>query len=577
MPQASDPVSSLAEALAAPPDSDRSPLHLLRRLDDAASREGWYYIALLCRAGLVEAGAMQRDDASWIDALVYNHRINDALLLARSRGKAEPASAPMRPLRLPARLLNFSGTDRWVAAADIEQALAAISKGASSVAPKRRMRWTVREISRVFSRLNKRLKDAGLMQLQRHAMAMGALTWRRFTRASRHEAIHVRIHYSTALLTLAVRVGDITRTVWRLLQYDVLPSFRHIHPGPKDNHFGVRGVSQRVHETLLAIRGGAPAPDILPHLQWFHRTLLGPLLAKPEVAAAIAALGEHPTLTIATHGALAQLPFAALHDGTRYLAERFNVVQSPPLYSAKAFQEGDLDWAAMDGGPPIPPAAPVRALIDPTLTHAAHEAAHLRRHFTERADILDSEANGIWDAATLRWLTAARGIGFLATHVQPSGLGTTGTTLQTPSERQVLFSDALTERVGADLVVLAGCVSSGQSDWFADDEDSLVSRYRQAGAASVISTLWPVSDLATPYYTDALMAGLAAGKSRAAAHGDALRSMLKAAPGIGRIAFGEERLIRQKQPSVEAVAVESGGTLDHPYFWGAFVLSGAWR
>jgi len=483
----------------------------------------------------------------------------------------------MRPVRLPARFFNFSGTDRWVSAEDILTALAAIARASSAVAERRRERWAAWRIRRDFLRLNRRLKDAGLMQLQRHAMAMGGLTWRRFTKETRHEAIYVRIHYSTALLTLAIRVGYITRTVRLLLQSHVLPSFRHIHPGPKDNHFGARGVSQRVHETLLAIRSGAPAPEILPHLQWLYCTLVEPLFTKPDVAAAIANLGECPTLAVVTHGALAQLPFAALHDGAHYLAERFNVVQSPTLFSATAFREGDLDWATMGGGQPIPAAAIVRALIDPTLTHSAHEARHLRRHFGDRVAVLDSEAAGQWDATTLRWLTRERGIAFLATHVRPSGLGTSGTALQTPSKGFVRFDAALNERVGADLVVLAGCVSSGQSDWFADDEDSLVSRYRLAGAASVVSTLWPVSDLATPYYTDALMAGLAAGQSRADAHGAALRAMLRVSPGVGRIAFGEERLIRQPKPNVNAINVESGGTLDHPYFWGPFVLSGAWR
>lgn len=65
----------------------------------------------------------------------------------------------------------------------------------------------------------------------------------------------------------------------------------------------------------------AAAEDPLPPAQALHRLLLAPLL--PDLDR----LGAR-TLILATDGSLRHLPFAALHDGQRWLVERFAIVSS---------------------------------------------------------------------------------------------------------------------------------------------------------------------------------------------------------------------------------------------------------
>lgn len=146
--------------------------------------------------------------------------------------------------------------------------------------------------------------------------------------------------------------------------------------------------------------------------------------------------------------------------------------------------------------------------------------------------------------------------------------------LRTPDRRSLAFTSISEQPMAADLLVLAGCISTAQSDWLADGENSLASLYRRAGVASVISTLWPVDDRAARLYTDALMEALAMGESRALAHGKAQRRVMAAVVPIGH---SQERLILQPSVADDAVLAEPQMAFDHPYFWGTFTLAGAWR
>lgn len=547
-------------------------------LHGVAVQERWHYVALLCLASLVEQGWMQPDDPRYIESLVFNHRINDALYLKlyhrRSAASGE-TNRPLRRLRLLARQWNLPNTDRWVTSNEVRDVMIGIVEEGLLIEVAQREGWIAQTLVERFGALNNRLKDGAVMQMMRHAGALNGMQWRRLTKETSREVVHVRLHAASGMLTTTIRVGGGSpQRKTHLLPLVMMPRLSAFEAERMDSHIAVRALGRRVFETLVTIRNRElAASDSLPALQWFYALLLAPLFAKRGVAARIAALGERPTLAITTHGALAQLPFAALHDGERYLAERFDVVQAPPLFPEEDFATGDIDWDTMLGGEQIPSAAPVRGLFNTHLPEARTEARNLCRHFGDRATLFE----GAWDAEAVRQLTRERGVAFLSSHIWPSGEGADGTALRTPDARLLAFGPMLKVTMAADLLVLAGCISSGQSDWLADGENSLVSMYRRAGVASVISTLWPVDDRATRLYTDALMAALAAGKSRARAHGDAQRRVLGATLSIGEAYQPQERLIHQPAVSADAVSVPPQMAFDHPYFWSAFTLAGAWR
>ncbi|WP_293322971.1 CHAT domain-containing protein [Phenylobacterium sp.] len=550
--------------------------HFARLLHGAAEASRWHYVALLCLAALVDEGELAPTAPEYIDSLVFNHRINEALYfkLYHDRLVAEGrlSNRPLRSLRLPARRWNLPNTDCWVSCGDVKSIVVEVAEEAAAVGADARPAWISHALSERLGELNDRLKDAAVMQMMRHAGALNGMQWRRLTKSTSREVVHVRLHAASGMLTTTIRVGGGSpQRKTHALPLLVLPRLSEFEAARFDSHFGVRALGRLVFDALVALRDRSrAASEALESLQWFYDQLLAPLFAKRGVAGRIAELGERPTLVVTTHGALAQLPFAALHDKQCYLGERFNVVQAPPLFPEEDFATGDIDWDSMQGGEPLPQGLPVRGMFNPDLPEARTEAVNLRRHFGVRASL----SEGDWDIAALRQLTRGRGLAFLSSHIDPSEDGVAGAMLRTPDKRALAFTSILGEPMAADLLVLAGCISTAQSDWLADGENSLVSLYRRAGVASVISTLWPVDDRATRLYTDALMAALATGRSRAQAHGEAQRQVMGAVVSIGQ---SQERLIRQPSVGADAIPAEPQMAFDHPYFWGAFTLAGAWR
>lgn len=575
-PDAIDPLSDLAERLAVlePGAVAYSWKALGEALTDACGFRRWNYVALLCLTSQVEDGWLRPTDPKYIDALVFNHRINDALFLTQYLRKQSNPNVGLRRLRLLARRWNFPNTDRWVSSDDVKELITALVQEGAAVVPEDRVGWTARTLAQRLSELNDRLKDGALMQMMRHAGALNGMQWRRLTKDTKAEVIHVRLHAASAVLTTTVRVGGLTRRARHLLPIVLGKGLTEQDRESLDSHYAMRTLGRKVFDLLTTIQQRQPVEAFLPELRAFYDLLLGPLFAKPGVAERIESLGDRPTLVIVTHGALAQLPFAALHDGGGYLVERFNVVQAPPLFPAEDFATGDLDWEALWGGERIPAAAAARGLFDTVgLDHAAVEARNLHRHYGPRAEV----GQGHWRPETLQQLTRERGVAFLSAHVRPSNEGGGQTAVVTPAGDEVRFGDVLTEAMAADLLVLAGCVSTGQSDWLSDGETSLVSLYRRAGVQAVISTLWPVNDAATPLYTDALMGALAAGRPRAGAHGTAQLALMRSTARVEDVFDDRERLVNQPRPLPGEMEVESRLMFDHPYFWGAFALAGAWR
>ena len=529
---------------------------------NAADAASWHYVVLLCHASLVDSSHIDVKDDAYIQRLVQGHRINDALYLKLHH---QP-DLSRRPLRLPARLWNVPGTDGWI---DTEAPRALLREIVEHAPEDGRVNWIEKQLRRQFEAMNNRLKDAAAMQMMRHASALNGMQWRRLTKQSQYEAVHVRLHLASGFLTTTIRVRGQIGRVTHVVPLKMARELDEDDRRSIDSHFAVRGIGRHVFDLLCTLHD-KEAPDAAAHdrLRYFYDLLLAPLFAKPGIAAAIAALGERPTLVIVTHGALAQIPMAALHDGECYLGERFNVVQSPPLYPAEAFAPGDVDWEALLGGEPIPPGSRARGLFDMGLPSAPAEVANLARFYGARA------GEGNWTPEVVRALTRSRGVAFLSAHVRPSGDGTVATEIQTPDHRYIPFGDVVTEAMAADLLVLAGCVSVGQSDWLADGENSVVSLYRRAGVQAVIASLWPVDDQAASLYTGALMEALAAGKSRAAAHGDAQRVVMGTRLTVTDAYRAQDRLIAQPGGGTPVAPALS---FAHPRFWAAFTLSGAWR
>lgn len=228
-------------------------------------------------------------------------------------------------------------------------------------------------------------------------------------------------------------------------------------------------------------------------------------------------------------GVLGLLPFAALHDGTQALAQRFELALVP---SARLALRGLRRQ----------PAAPRHALAlgeSSRLPHAAYEARFVAGLFAQGQALVGEQA-------TLAALCAAApqaDVLHLACHAQFRHDNPMFSALHLrDAPLSVEAVEALALRPGT--VVLSAC-ETGLSDSDGGEERiGLVRAFLVAGAARVVASLWPVDDEVTSAFMAGFYAALVRGEPPATA-------------------------LRQAQLALMA-------SYPHPFFWAAFTLHGGW-
>ena len=259
---------------------------------------------------------------------------------------------------------------------------------------------------------------------------------------------------------------------------------------------------------------------IRKHFKSLYEELIRPLRGRLRA--------EH--LAIAPHGILHGLPFHALQDGDRCLAEEFTISYAPsggvlaaclrrPVSSA----EGNFVFGIPDARSPAieQEARHVASLLPRTQLHLGQEATERRlRQIAGDARVLHIATHGFFRRDNPLFSAIRLGDGFLS-----------------------LF-DLYRLELKADLVTLSGC-STGLSAVVGGDELLGLTRgLLHAGARAVLLSLWDVQDESTAEYMTAFYGGLRAGCSVAEASREAIRNL------------------RTKY--------------EHPYFWAPFHLVGDW-
>lgn len=552
---------------------------LLSSLAIIAAEQEWYYLMQLCIPSLLTELAPDMpaiNDEKLAEFLAYGHRINDALFLKEQNRAALAKRLAGDRFRLPARLWNIPGTDRSVSPDSVYEMLEDIRQSARRIPKFVRKTWVANSLRRRCSRFNARIMDGVDINLIRHMMATG-LQWKRIAKESQNEALHLRIHYQSGSLRVAIQSKGLAKSKRKFLPLAISKYLSDEERPHIDRHFALRKISIWVFQTLSRLRDKGNIDELSELLSYFYDLLLRDALSDTDVVKRLAEMGDFPTIVITVHGTFAQLPFAALHDGEHYLIERFNVVQATPLFADGDFKEGAMDFDAVWGGPRMP-SQDVRVVAGGNeLPQIPYEIEDLRASSTEIPFPLSiwPDDDQDWTADTMHWLFATDGIALLSAHMRASSEHASEAMIVAPSGLETTMQEALSQGVTASLLILSGCQSSSFTDWFAPSESSVVSLCRSAGAKSVVSTLWPTSDYPARLYNVAMVSGVNRGLSRAAAHGAALRHVMTASANVGQMHFGE-RLVRRS--NMKPTEIRNPDTvLSHPYYWACFMLTGAWR
>jgi len=248
-------------------------------------------------------------------------------------------------------------------------------------------------------------------------------------------------------------------------------------------------------------------------------------------------------LTIVPYGPLHNLPFHALHNGSRYLIEGFQVSYLP---ASTILMHLDARNSEQDSGP-----TGREVSARPPLVFGYSENGHLQRVHDEAktiASLLNGRCYLEGEATIARLIEQAPGspIIHLATHGQSR--------LDAPNFSYVRLADGQLNAIDAfsldlkacELVTLSGCETGLALSGGGDEQLGLGRAFLAAGAPSLVMSLWPVEDNATNELMQLFYHYLLKGESKAQALRAAQCSLLHRADS----------------------------TYTHPYFWAAFRLVG---
>jgi CHAT domain-containing protein len=287
-----------------------------------------------------------------------------------------------------------------------------------------------------------------------------------------------------------------------------------------------------------AIRDALDEPQSQRYLgpaQRLHASLIAPLRGM---------LGARSKLLIVAHGALHYVPFAALHDGERFLLERFSlrflpsasVIKYLPAQRAPrpagilAFGNPDLGDARLD------------------LRYAEEEARSIVKRVPQSRALLRGEAT---ESAVRNY---AAGFNYLhfATHGRFDPESPLNSALMlardASSDGLLTVGKLYSMQLGVDLVTLSACETGLGKVANGDDVVGLTRGFLYAGATTIVASLWKVDDQATADLMTRFYEGLSP-ENPALAAADK-REALRAA----------QLALRERYP--------------HPYFWAGFQLTG---
>jgi hypothetical protein len=244
-------------------------------------------------------------------------------------------------------------------------------------------------------------------------------------------------------------------------------------------------------------------------------------------------------LLIVPHGSLHYLPFAALHDGEKFLVQgrALRVLPSANLLAlgagrSSAVQRDPIRQLLILGNPDLGDAA-----LD--LPSAQVEAQDLKGMFAQNSELFVRK-----DATET--LLKSRAQDFSHIHVASHGEFSADAPLQSrlklakddKNDGMLSVNEIYGLRLNANLVMLSACETGLGSVSTGDDVVGLTRGFLYAGAQSVVGSLWEVDDDATAELSKLLYAGLKQGLSVSKA-----------------LAQAQDQLLRKKP---------------HPYFWAAF-------
>jgi CHAT domain-containing protein len=301
-------------------------------------------------------------------------------------------------------------------------------------------------------------------------------------------------------------------------------------------------VNRLVHELRVAV--DQRLDEATPLAQTLYRHLVAPIAPLLEEA-------DIRLLMLVPYGTLRYLPFAALHDGEHYLAERYAAAMLTPAAHSRIKDTPLAAWrvAGLGVARAVPGYRRLLAVAEELKSIVRADGANegiypgvirLDEAFTEEALAEALESYQAIHVASHFVFRAAQEWGSYLL------LGDGG---QLTLER---LRDWRFDFAGVELMTLSACETAmGGGRANGREFEGFGALVQQRGAKAVLASLWPVADESTPVFMRHFYRARRDGLSKAAALQAAQRALLDQADTAGH-------------------------GYAHPYHWAPFVLMGNW-
>ena len=229
------------------------------------------------------------------------------------------------------------------------------------------------------------------------------------------------------------------------------------------------------------------------HLKSLYQELIAPIRELLQ--------GEH--LVIVPHGLLHYVPFHALHDGTSYLVDRFSISYAPSASVYTVCQTKEVNESGDSLVLGVPDA----------------QAPSIRTEVEALSGILPNARLFVGEAATedvLRTYGRGSRMVHIATHGYFRQDNPMFSSIRLGSSHLSLY-DISHLQLPAELIVLSGCATGLNVVTPGDEVMGLVRGLLQAGAQSLILSLWDVHDESTKEFMIGFYTRLQQGLSKAKA------------------------------------------------------------
>ena len=298
-------------------------------------------------------------------------------------------------------------------------------------------------------------------------------------------------------------------------------------------------LNRQIFEYRRSLRD--PKADTLPAAQALYRLLLSPVEKDLEQAGA-------KKIMLSLDGPLRYLPFAALHDGTQHLVQRWNMPMYTSVTKNKLRDAVTPQWQAAGLG----------------LTRAVGKFSAMPAVKAEMSSIVKTGVTGVlpgevyldeaFNAARFKEVSQRKfQLLHVASHFQFSPGTEINSFLLLGDGQQLTLGDIRTKNYrfdNVDLLTLSACDTGlgGGRDAQGREIEGFGVIAQQQGAKAVLATLWPVADQSTAM----LMADMYKQRQD--------KSLTKI------------EALRQAQ-----ISLLSQPKYAHPFYWAPFILMGNWK